>query len=434
MLSQVDETEKGNAAQRARLDLSPLQGTRMPNTELAYLGLWAFMSAYYIRPEDWTSAARFFPLATIGGGAALLGLARAYLAAGRLARTKEIPLLLALLAWFVVLIPFSNWPGGSFEILKSYIWKFSLLSIAFINVIDSLARLRWMLTIQASGVALIALTSYGNVDPSTGRLTGFSQAFGNSNDLASMIAVTLPICVYLILCAGPIKKVFWSIASALMIYLLVLTLSRTGFLALLTAIGSLSWYFLVKRGKFGLLLVAATLAALGFAIVAPPQYRARVASIVIPSLDVDESRIDATGSRESRVRLLQKSVDISIAHPIMGVGPGQFEVVSGDWHVSHNTFLQFSTETGVPGLVIFLFILRVAFRNLREAEQQVSTGYDSEGWVLVGVLRASLVTFVVAAFFCNYGYQFFTYFLISYTASLNQIVSIAERDEIDLNE
>ena len=433
MRGQLEDLEIAGASRLARADLEPRPSSRMYDTELAYVGLWIFMLAYYLRPEDWTSAARFLPLAIIGGGLALFGLARAYIKSGKLTRTTEVPLLLAFLIWFVILVPFSSWPGGSFEILESRIWKISLLSIVFINVIDSLKRLRWLLTIQAVGVTLIALSSFGHIDQSSGRLTGKSQAFGNSNDLASMIAITLPICAYMIISSSAVKKVIWSVASILMVFILVTTFSRTGFLALAAAIASLSWHFLVKQRKYGMLTIT-ILATMAAGIALPTQYRARVASIFIPSLDKDESRLDATGSRESRVNLLRRSVETTIAHPFMGVGPGQFQVVSGDWHGSHNTFLQLATETGIPGLVIFLLLLHVAFKNLRTAEQQVQIGFSSDGWALAGVLRASLITFVVAAFFSDFGYQFFTYFLFAYTASLNQIVSTAERvDEIDFN-
>lgn len=412
----------------ARADLAPVSGSRMRGTELACAGLSIFMMLYYFRPEDWVPALGSLRLTMLSGAVTLVGFAGAYSKSGKLARTREVYLFLAMLAWFMALIPFSSWPGGSFKIFDDYIWKIALLSIVFVNVIDTVPRLRRMLGIQALGVTLIALSSYGNIDTGTGRLTGISQAFGNSNDLACMIAMTLPLSVYFIIFSKHAVKLFWIVASLLMIYIIVLTMSRTGFLALMAAIACLAWYFLVKQGKTGLLLLLLGIGAVGFAVAAPSSYRDRVASIFISELDSAGSREDATGSRQARIELLKRSLEVTLNHPIMGLGPGQFIVASGSWHVSHNTYLEFTTECGIPGFIIFLLLLRLAFKNLKEAEAQVPVGYDSQGWVLVGVLRSILITFLVAAFFCNYGYQFFTYFMICYTASLNQIVKNAERD------
>jgi O-antigen ligase len=426
----MEETRQlgGERPAKAVLDLEPDPAQRMSGSTLAYLGMVLFMISYYFRPEDWTSAARFLPLATLGGGIALLGFVITAAQNGGLRRTREVPLLLFFLFWFMLLVPFSNWPGGSFKVLQDYIWKIAILSIVFLNVIDSPRRLRRMLTIQALGILLIALASRGNIDAETGRLMGVSQAFGNSNDLASLIAVTLPIVVYFIIRSGMLKRLFWIGAALLMIFVAVLTLSRTGFLAMLTAGACLAWHFGIKQRKFGILLAILLLGGGTLIVAAPEGYRDRVASIFNPELDRDGTRRDARGSREAREELFRRSIEITLHNPIMGVGPGQFAEVSGNWHVSHNTFLQFTTETGMPGLFFFLALLGVAFKNLREAERGVVKGNHSEGWVLTGVLRASLITFLVGALFSNFGYNFFTYFLISYTGSLNQIVKIARRE------
>lgn len=431
MNDQAGLSQLAASARLAVIDLAPAPGRRMVGSRWAYVGLSIFIWAYFIRPEDWMSAAGVLPAATVGGLVALVGLMMAYTKSGGLKRRREVPLLLMFLGWFIVLIPFSSWPGGSYQIFDWYIWKIALLSIVFINVVDTTTRLRSVLVIQVVGVTMMSLASYGHIDTSTGRLTGVSEAFGNSNDLAALIAITLPIGVYLCITAHGGRRLLWLAASLLTIYILILTLSRTGFLAFVGASISLTWYFLVKQRKYGMMGVLAIGAAALFVAVAPSNYRERILSIVIPSLDVDESRKDATGSREERIQLMRRSIEVTAENPFMGVGPGQMVVSSGTWHVSHNTFLQFTTESGIPGLVIFVLLLRTAYRNLSEAERQVYKGYDSEGWILIGILRASLNTFIVAAFFSNFGYQFFTYFLIAYTASVNQIVTIAERDVED---
>ena len=57
--------------------------------------------------------------------------------------------------------------------------------------------------------------------------------------------------------------------------------------------------------------------------------------------------------------------------------------------------------------------------NLRQAEKLSIKG--SEVWRLAGALRASLWAFVVGAFFTNFGYEFFGFFIFGFAAAIHQI-------------
>ena len=112
-------------------------------------------------------------------------------------------------------------------------------------------------------------------------------------------------------------------------------------------------------------------------------------------------------------------------HPLLGIGPGNFEQVSGNWHVSHNSYTQLSSEAGLPALFLFLWMIWRAFRNLREVIRQNARG--SSLWAAAGVLRASLAALCVGAFFASVAYQFFPYFLLSYVAAIGQIADVSSR-------
>ena len=61
-------------------------------------------------------------------------------------------------------------------------------------------------------------------------------------------------------------------------------------------------------------------------------------------------------------------------HPIFGVGPGIFTVGEADlaksegqaaqWHVSHNSYTQVSSEMGIPGLLLYLAALWGTLSNI----------------------------------------------------------------------
>src|SRR3954466_3825864 len=75
---------------------------------------------------------------------------------------------------------------------------------------------------------------------------------------------------------------------------------------------------------------------------------------------------------------------MTFSHPILGVGPGDFSFVSwderkattgagGESLVSHNTYTQISSETGLPGFFFFAATLvlsfRYAYRSYRDTSE-----------------------------------------------------------------
>jgi O-antigen ligase len=85
-----------------------------------------------------------------------------------------------------------------------------------------------------------------------------------------------------------------------------------------------------------------------------------------------QSPDEALESRETRMYLLTTAIGLTIRNPLLGVGPGQFANVEGNtaadqgkrgtWQVSHNTYLQVSSEMGIPALIFFSAAIVATFR------------------------------------------------------------------------
>ena len=136
---------------------------------------------------------------------------------------------------------------------------------------------------------------------------------------------------------------------------------------------------------------------------------------------VDEKDDDASayGSAQQRQQLFWRSLEVTEQHPLFGVGPGNFEQVSGVWHETHNTFTQLSSEGGLPALVFYVLILWHGFTNVRKTKR-LSSG-RSESSLLAGAVQASLIGYIVGSVFGSVGYQFFPYILVAYTTALFSI-------------
>src|SRR5205085_10483257 len=138
----------------------------------------------------------------------------------------------------------------------------------------------------------------------------------------------------------------------------------------------------------------ATRLAISSVALAPTADGMRVASIFIGSLDnrgaKEGGAKQSSGSRDARIEIMRKSLQVSIDHPLFGVGPGNFKVI-GEWHVSHDLYLQLTSECGFISLLIYLAILRRAFSNLNGSIKL--SGVNSDTWLLAGSLQASLISF-----------------------------------------
>jgi O-antigen ligase len=177
--------------------------------------------------------------------------------------------------------------------------------------------------------------------------------FKNPNDLALNMVAVLPLAAVMALEAGTITRRLTAAASALlMVAAVVASQSRSGSIGLVVMTLMLSAY--VVRRRPGLMVAGVLALALAVPFL-PPSYWHRLSSIT------DETQ-DETGSREARTILLRESFAAFLAHPLTGVGAGQFKNYDPDgrqeaWRESHNVVLQVAAELGVFGVVTFGFLV-----------------------------------------------------------------------------
>jgi hypothetical protein len=376
--------------------------------------LMLFMLVYYARPEDWMPGARSLPLAKITGVfmivALLFSLGKVR---GRLPR--EVIYLVALAGWFFVTVPFSSvWRGGAFQTSLEFA-KILPAVLVIVWVVNSLPRLRKVLYLQTACVVVICMIVIWKGRVLGGRLQGVLNGnYSNPNDLACQIVICLPFCMaFLILAKNVVWKVAWGFAILLLSYVVVLTGSRAGFLAWGLAMIVCTWEFAVK-GRYRSLLVFAFAGVMLLGIFGGKVLQ-RFGAISNASEDAT-----AHASAEVRKTIFIESFAVTATHPIFGVGPGNFQVLSGSWHSSHDVFLQLSTEAGLPALILFLMILWRVFSNLRRVKESRDASAESRVWAKA--LYASLLGFIVASFFAPEAYQYFLYFLFMYTSVLFGIV------------
>lgn len=398
--------EPAVAPLRAKADLN--------STSLMYVGLWIFTLLYYLRPNDWLPGAAKIPFEKIAGFITCAGVIAALVKHGVRRLPVESKILILFFVQLCLTIPLARWKGGSFEIVLEQFSKVVLISLAIAICVLSSGRLRKLLLLQALMVGFLAAVSVSNSGGGD-RLKGILHGvFENPNDLALSVCLAAPLAYFFLFqSSGVIKKLFWGGLLLMMGYAVIATFSRAGFLSLMTALAVSLWHF--GRRSAGVALPVVLVAGVLASSVMTGQYAHRLSTIFSPDEDV-------TGSSSERQELLQRSFEVTLHNPLFGVGPGNFEQVSGRWRVSHNSYTQLSAEAGLPALALFLWMLWKAFRNLNNT---IGTSpRSSELWSIAGALRASLAALSVGAFFASVAYQFFPYFLLSYATATAGIASL----------
>ncbi len=426
-----NEPRQGVLAPASTL-LSPKHGLELGRSwagKLAYASLLLFVIMYYTRPYEWYPVAASIHFGKITAFFALAGFALVLLERGGvLDLPKEMIVLVLLFGHLCLTIPFASWRGGSFEVVAIGFSKVVLITVSLSIIVTTKVRLRKLVFVQAAAVTAMAmLAATGRSRPVLpdvigNRVTGvLGGVFENPNDFAFIIALAFPLCfAFMLRTSSPLRKAFWVVGLVLMAYMVMTTYSRAGLIALVVGAGVTLWEFGVKGRRHHLILLTALAGILLFFVGHPANYADRVKSIFDPDQDL-------TGSAQARQDLFYRSIETTLEHPLLGVGPGNFENISGTWRETHNTYTQLSSEGGIPALLLFLIILRLAFSKVRLAKRIVPR--QSELGLLASALRASLASFAVGAVFSSAAYQFFPYFLIGFASAAYQIALLEQRHQ-----
>lgn len=373
----------------------PLQARAAKTGFAAVLG---FYILFFFRPEDYIPGLSAIPMEKLVGGLAALALAGAVLG-GRFRRTREVTLMAALFIFLCLCIPTATWEGNSFALVIDNFSKCIIIVMATLCTVDTAAQCRKIMGIETLAMLFMAAMALGHPRVAN-RMYGVGVMFSDPNDFALYLCMILPFCVLFLLRARGLKRLFWAGGTGLAILSIVDTFSRGGFLALCATLIALAWRF---PGRVrGVIVVGVLAACVAAASLSGSPYMNRLDTIIHPSNDKTESA-------QARQALFDRSIQITLEHPLLGVGPGDFEIVSGDWHTTHNTFTQLSAEAGIPSLGLLLALLWCGFSNLRAARK---AGGGDVG-PLAAAVECSLIGYVVGAVFLSTAYWLVPYLLIA---------------------
>ena len=322
--------------------------------------------------------------------------------------------------WFCIGLPFCLWPGGAFGVLTSE-WLVAFLSFFMAGglVWDTDRCGKIFRLIGYSGLILSLVALGQDLRDPLGRLTG-SGRYANSNDLATVMLITLPFLGFVAFRNGNnLGRLVAAFGFVSIPMAVAGTESRGAEIGAAAAI--LTLFFNVGMAQKMKLMVGVAVTLLLAIALLPGQTVMRLTTFFGDDanfVQMDENTLSSIASANSRKMLFLDSITVTLDHPLLGVGQGNFMVAQndlalargeekGDWHVTHNTYTQISSESGFPGLLMFLAAIIFSLRGLsRTVKVPFPPGSDAGQAIraMVVTLRVSFAAFLACAIFASLAY------------------------------
>jgi hypothetical protein len=328
--------------------------------------------------------------------------------------------------WVAICVPTSTWRGGSFQVLilaaQALVLMFFMAS--FVRTLDDCYRVIYVVAVAMAVIGVLALIKGGGVKPGDMRVglrpeTGLENTLGDANYLALYVVLGLPLLWFSFTWRKGIAKV----ALVLMAVPMLVAVARTGSRMGLVALAAAALFFLVfaSPGQRVVLILGSFVCLMIAAMMLPQTIIDRVTTIFNPT---SAAGAEAAESAEARKLMFMRSIEVTLEHPLLGVGPGEFmdaeakeDIAVGKrglWHYTHNAYTELSSETGILGMIIFLIAMWRSYRGLSRFRDRFPSARVRRAALCIQI--AVLVS-AIGAFFLSIAYSGILYPILGLSAA-----------------
>jgi O-antigen ligase len=375
--------------------------------KVALYGLAAFVFTI-----PWESAVVVPGLGSVSrvtGTASMAIAALAVLADRRLRRWTAGHLLMVLfVCWMVVTLAWTPDAGNGVKLVRTCVQLVVMVLVIWECAPEEGAQ-RLLLQAYVAGGYVSAVATWLDFRAGLAVLADrYAGAGFDPNDLGVTLALGIPMAWYLASPAGldwrhPFRRWLNIVYIPVAVTGVLLTASRSAFLALLPALLVPAFLESRKRGRLAHVLLTALVVAMAAVYVVPPSSWERVATI--------ENELHG-GTLTHRTEIWRGALVLFTRHPVGGTGVGGFETavqpLIGTRYVAHNAFLGVLSELGLVGLALFSGLLatilaavwRLPDRSYRSlwltlfapwvvGAMALSSQYRKPTWLLFGLALAA---------------------------------------------
>jgi len=414
------------------------KGIDLNEHKLPFRALFLFTFILLIAPQAWFPVLAPFRIALLTGVTALLAHSVNQLTKGQPVFKQDTGfwLVVSLLLWSIVAIPYSNWPGGSLSYLTETYSRTVMLFILLPNLVNTKEKLRAIcigMALMTIPLALTTLKSYlTGAGMELGRVSGYPAPLTtNPNDMALLLNIILPLAIALFFSSKRfLFKVLILGVIGLAVLAILATFSRGGFLTL-GVIGLVYMWRLRKRPQryWGPIMI---LVAICSYPILPADYKERISTIA--NLEEDD-----TGSAQERYSDIPIALGLIKDKPLVGSGIGMSGIAMDErraeilWVEVHNVYLQYGVDMGIPGMILFVALMVTCINATRKVLRQkaMAQEYDSL-YFITEALLISLIAFTVAGIFHPVAYQLFFYYIGGLALSVKYIFEMDQANKLEL--
>jgi len=339
-------------------------------------------------------------------------------------RTDIGRVMTAFTIWVAICVPFSTWRGGSFNIFILALQALGLLFFmaAFIRTLDDCYRVMYVIALAIGAVGVLSFIVGGGAragDPRLGLGNAANDTLGDANLLALYLCVGLPFIWF----STTWKKGIVKIGLIVMVIPVLAAFSRTGSrMGLLALVLGMLFFLIFASASQRATIIMGGFVFLVLAVFLLPQkITERFTTLFHPATQASEEAAESARARET---MLVRSIEVTLEHPLLGVGPGEFMDAEaaedmavgkrGLWHYTHNAYTELSSETGIPGMVIFLIAFWRSYRGLTPYRNRYPNPRVRRAAVCIQI--AVLVS-AVGAFFLSIAYSGILYAIMGLSAA-----------------
>jgi O-antigen ligase len=357
---------------------------------------------------------------------------------GRIGEFWKSPLAkpwMAMLAMMCLAAAAGSYPRRSVTFIAQDALRFHVLPFYVVAIACTTRRVRHLMKWIAAGGALLLLlcAAFGKV--AEGRFALAQTSLSNPNDLAFSLLFAMASLTLLAFSRSVTGKLLWLATFPPCIYYVLKTGSRSNFITLVVMAAAA--FLLSPRGVRMLMLVLTPLMLLLVTPFIPQETLHRLTLIVSDptSARVERGMESAVSSQAARLELQQRAFDLTLRHPLLGVGALMFEDaveemvraklgVKSGWQGAHNTYLEISAENGIPALIFYVWSLGLCFvLNYRAYKICKREPSMRENLPQSLCLVLTTVAFVVGVLFSNSAYDLHADVLVAITAANSLAIS-----------
>lgn len=272
--------------------------------------------------------------------------------------TKPFLLLIILM---LIHIPIATNNYWALQIFKNTFFLF-VIYLGIISYVDSSDKIQTFVFAWIVINTLCALNGIIN-----GGMIPGSAFMGDENDFALVMNMTIPIAFFMFPAVDSRnKKIFLALSIVLCSMGSVLSLSRGGFIGLVT-VGFYCWIKSTKKVASAIIIVVLVLVAVSFA---PPTFLDEIKSITEENIE--------SGTGHDRWYMWQRGWDMFLDNFFIGVGQGNYpynvgnyepEDISVYWYshagrVAHSLYITLISELGILGLILYYLMISSIYKGI----------------------------------------------------------------------